>query len=61
MRLGTRVQTPLGPGVFRYQRMDPFEPTRPVAISVRLDSRADDPRYSGTIFPAEKVTALDGE
>jgi len=61
MTKGDRVQTPLGAGTVAYQRMAPPAFSTPEAISVVLDSRRHDPRYTGTIFPAADVTPETGD
>lgn len=57
---GDRVNTPLGPGLVNYLRMDHLgDLTKIAAVSVLLDSRVLTDfydRYSGTIFPATDVT-----
>lgn len=52
---GQKVMTPLGPGVVQYKRMAPPDYYKVAAYSVRLDSKASDPKYNGTIFPAAQV------
>lgn len=54
---GDRVTTPGGPGSVVYRRMAPPSYSEAAVYSVRLDSRAGDPRYSGTIYPAGQVKA----
>jgi len=56
MTKGDRVQTPLGAGTVAYQRMAAPAFSTPEAVSVVLDARRHDPRYTGTIFPAGDVT-----
>ncbi len=59
---GDCVDTPLGTGRVAYQRLkfrsasDGFVADEAEAVSVVLDSRLGDPNYSGTIFPADKVS-----
>jgi hypothetical protein len=55
---GQKVNTPLGPGVVQYKRMAPPDFCRAATYSVRLDSKAFDPMYNGTIFTAEQVVAI---
>lgn len=52
---GQRVMTPLGPGAVSWQRNAPPDYRQAAAVSVRLDARVHDPRYTGTIFPAESI------
>ena len=56
MTKGTRVLTPWGPGTVLYVRMASPHFTTIEAVSVRLDGKANEPGYSGTIIPARKVT-----
>jgi hypothetical protein len=55
MNPGTRVTTPLGPGVVKSKRMAPPDFSSEQAYSVRLDSRVEDSRYAGTVFAAEDI------
>jgi hypothetical protein len=55
LKAGARVQTRLGTGTVVYTRNGPPDYTAPEAVSVRLDNRHDDPRYSGTMFAAGDV------
>ncbi len=57
--IGQRVTTPYGPGTVAYWRMAPPDFAVVEAVSVRLDSRAGKPGYTGTVIPALDVTALD--
>jgi hypothetical protein len=61
LRPGSRVNTPLGPGSVAYVRNGPPDYSAPIAVSVRLDKRAQDARYSGTVFAAVDVTAREEE
>jgi hypothetical protein len=54
-RLGDRVRTPYGAGTVAYVRMSPPDFRTIAAVSVVLDSRRADPRYTGTIVPANQV------
>lgn len=54
---GDRVITPEGRGTVVYRRMAPPTYAEPAAYSVRLDSRAGDPTYNGTIYAARDVAA----
>ncbi len=56
---GDRVNTPLGPATVLTQRMEPPTYRHAAAVSVRLDSRQTDPRYSGTVFAAADVEPLE--
>lgn len=60
LRQGDRVQTPHGAGTVAYVRMGPPDFATVHAVSVVLDSRRPDPRYTGTILPAEHVTPFQG-
>lgn len=59
LRVGDRVSTPHGPGTLAYERMAPPDYTRPAAFSVRLDAKADQPGYTGTIIAANVVRPLE--
>lgn len=48
------------PGEVVFQRNAPPMYTTPEAYSVRLDSRADKPGYTGTMFAADKVRLAGG-
>lgn len=52
---GARVKTPHGNGVVAYVRMAPPDWSAIAAVSVILDKRTPDPRYSGAILRAEEV------
>lgn len=52
---GIRVTTPQGSGVVKYVRMKPPTYSMPVAVSVALDSRKEDWKYSGTMFAAKEI------
>lgn len=56
---GDRVRTPGGAGTVRYRRMAPPSFTEVDAYLVCLDARIRDWAYSGTIYKAAEVTALD--
>ncbi len=53
---GDPVDTPVGPGRVAYVRMAPPTYSTPEAVSVVLDARRGDPRYTGSIFSASDVT-----
>lgn len=53
---GERVMTPLGAGGVAYQRMKGPDYTEAEAVSVCLDSKKNNIDYTGTLFPADKVT-----
>jgi len=48
--IGERVTTPLGSGRVVFQRMAPPTYARPEAVSVKLDVKAFEPGYKGTVF-----------
>ena len=57
LRQGTRVQTPLGPGTVAYTRGYVLNGEHTInAVSVVLDARRNDPKYTGTIWPIAKIT-----
>jgi len=64
MPQGTRVDTPLGRGTVVSRRMRPPNYSEIDAVSVRLDSRREDRRYTGTMFDIKDVElaidAVDG-
>lgn len=55
---GERVQTPMGPGVVNYVRMEPPTFAFPSVYSILLDSNKDDQLYGGTIFDANVVSDI---
>jgi hypothetical protein len=55
LQAGARVRTPLGAGTVVYTRNGPPDYATPTSVSVRLDKRSHDPRYTGTMFSASEV------
>jgi hypothetical protein len=55
---GDRVMTPGGPATVVYRRMAAPSYTEAAAYSVRLDCRAADPTYSGTMYAAGDVRPM---
>jgi hypothetical protein len=53
---GQRVVTPGGPGTIVYVRMQPPLYVIPAAVSVYLDRKRGKLGYTGTIYPAEKIS-----
>lgn len=53
-----RVDTDFGPGSILWKRMRGPEYVVAAVYSVKLDSKKDNPRYSGTIFQADKVKEI---
>jgi hypothetical protein len=53
---GKRVNTPQGPGKIVYVRMAPPTYSEVASVSVALESRQNEPGYSGTIFKAEDIS-----
>lgn len=65
---GDRVRTSLGDGTVVYRRIEHLlsekgsaHRRKVAAYSVRLDQKASDPFYSGTILGPEKVERIDGD
>lgn len=64
---GERVRTSSGDGTVVYRRIEHLLSEKGsayrrkvAAYSVRLDSKASDPFYSGTVFGPEKVERIEG-
>ena len=53
-----RVTTPMGEGTVVYCRMAPPTYSEAQVYSVKLDCKAEQDGYTGTIFPAGKVSLL---
>ena len=53
-----RVITPNGPGVIVSMRMAPPNYSKAESYSVILDSKRNQLGYSGSVYPAEQVQAL---
>ncbi len=56
---GTRVTTPAGDGFVAYVRMGGPDFGSVSSVSVVLDSKKNEHGYTGTIYLAELVTAID--
>lgn len=54
-RPGAKVVTPAGRGVVLYVRLRPPDFAEPMSVSVRLDARAHECCYQGSIFAAADV------
>lgn len=52
---GDRVMTPGGVGTVYFKRMAPPNYSEVEAYSVKLDKRANDPHYAGSMFFAAEV------
>ena len=59
MTKGDRVMTPGGKGGVASVRMGGPDYTKPLSVSVVLDSRKNDINYTGTTYPADKVFKID--
>lgn len=55
---GDRVLTPEGPATVLYRRMSALDFGRVAAYSVRLDSKADQPGYTGSAYAAAQIGPL---
>ncbi len=53
---GDKVLTPGGTGVVSWRRMAGPDYSQAASYSVMLDSELSNPRYNGTVYPADKVT-----
>ena len=57
-RPGTKVVTPAGSGTVLYVRMRPPDFSVPMSVSVRLDARAHECCYQGSLFVAADVVLV---
>jgi hypothetical protein len=53
---GSKVNTPKGIGKVLYVRMAPPSYSEVASVSVILESKKNDPKYTGSIFSAQDIT-----